>query len=142
MIRSVFKQIVVIDTSAVLALHDPHDQFHRDAIRLFSAASGVLWDVLDSTSHECFTRARYAGTFQAACEQYSFMRRSGFRLLRYDEHDEVAAEDLLQRYSEHTLSFHDALCAGVMKRLGIFKIFTFDTDFSILGFEVMPGATH
>lgn len=139
MIRSVYEQVALIDTSAVLALHDPAEQFHADATRLFSSQHGLIWAVLDATSHECFTRARYRGTFRAAIEHYTFLRDSDFRLLRYEAEDEAAALDLLERYSEHSLSFHDALCAAVMKRVGMYRVFTFDRDFSVLGFESLPA---
>lgn len=139
MIRSVYDQVAVIDTSAVLALHDPSEQFHRDAKRLFSSQHGLIWAVLDVTSHECFTRARYRGTFCAAIEQYAFLRDSAFSLLRFNAEDEAAACDLLKRYSEHSLSFHDALCAAVMKRIGIYRVFTFEKDFAVLGFETLPA---
>jgi predicted nucleic acid-binding protein len=39
-------------------------------------------------------------------------------------------------------SFHDALCAVTMHRAGIYKVFSFDSDFWTLGFEVMPGRTR
>jgi len=38
--------------------------------------------------------------------------------------------------------FHDALCASVMKREGIYRVFTFDKHFWSFGFEVLPGATQ
>lgn len=138
MIRSVYEQVVLIDTSAVLALHDPGETFHAEARRLFSSAHDLIWAVLDATSHECFTRARYRGTYRAAIEQYSFLRDSDFKLLRFEGEDEAAARDVLERYSEHSISFHDALCAAVMKRIGIYRVFTFDRDFTVLGFETLP----
>ncbi|MGH2396796.1 MAG: type II toxin-antitoxin system VapC family toxin [bacterium] len=139
MIRTVYEQVALIDTSAVLALHDPSEQFHRYARSLFSSQHGLVWAVLDATSHECFTRARYRSTFRAAMDHYSFLRDSEFKLLRFSAEDEIGARDLLERYSKHSLSFHDALCAAVMKRIGIYRVFTFDRDFAVLGFEILPG---
>lgn len=141
MIRTVYEKAVLIDTSAAIALHDPAEQFHDDARRFFSRREEFQWAVLDSTSHECFTRVRYAGQFQTAHEHYRFLRGSGFHLLRYTEEDEGEAESTLTRFSQHSLSFHDALCAAVMKRFGIYRVFTFDSDFFKLGFEIVPG-TH
>jgi predicted nucleic acid-binding protein len=51
-------------------------------------------------------------------------------------------KQLLMKYKDQKLSFHDALCVSVMKREGIFRIFTFDKHFWLFGFEVFPGATH
>lgn len=141
MIRNVYQQAALIDTSAVIALHDPSEQFHEEAKGFFSSQRSLLWTVLDVTSHECFTRVRYDRTFNAAAEHYSFLRNSDFKLLRFDEDDEVAARKLLERYATHILSFHDALCAVVMKRVGLYRVFSFDSDFSILGFEILPGVS-
>jgi predicted nucleic acid-binding protein len=141
--RSAYENAAIIDTSAVLALHDPYDQFHEPAVRLFAHVPRYLfWVVLDITTHETYTRARYAHTFSAAMEQYNFLHQNGFRLVRYLPDDEAYAEQLLVKYADHQLSFHDVLCAAVMGRLGIYKIFSFDSDFSVLGFEVMPGVTR
>lgn len=60
-------------------------------------------------------------------------------LLRFEASDESEALRILDRYVEHSLSFHDALCAATMKRVGIYRIFTFDSDFTILGFETLGG---
>lgn len=139
MIRTAYEQFALIDTSAVIALHDPDDQFHADALRFFGAEPDLDWGALNATTHECYTHVRYRGAFQRAMEHYEFMRKDTFRILEFLPEDERKAEDILRRYSEHPISFHDALCAAVMLRLGIYKIFSFDRHFRILGFEVMPG---
>ena len=96
---------------------------------------------MDVTSHETYTRARYRSTARVAREHYSFLRTTtGISLYRFKESDEIEAIEILNRYSDHRLSFHDALCAAAMKRLGIAKVFTFDRDFAVLGFMVLPGA--
>jgi predicted nucleic acid-binding protein len=66
------------------------------------------------------------------------LRGSRVELVRYEPGDEVAAIALLEKYQEHSLSFHDALCSVVMLRLGLFQIFTYDSDFAILGFVSIP----
>src|SRR5215813_9350674 len=125
--RSAFDDAAVIDTSAALALHDPRDQFHRLAIQQFTRpAKELFWVVFDVTTHETYTRARYRQAYRAAMEHYNFLRQGTFRLIRFLPEDERAAERLLAKYAEHALSYHDALCAAMMLRLGIYKIFSFD----------------
>jgi predicted nucleic acid-binding protein len=68
------------------------------------------------------------------------MRSERFRLLEFQASDEIFARGLLAKYDDQRLSFHDALCAAVMFREGIFKIFSFDRDFWLFGFQVLPGA--
>ncbi len=96
--------------------------------------------VLNETSHETFTRARYDFGYRAAAELYAFLRERDLTVLTFDEADEAKALDVLSRYEEHTLSFHDALCAAIMLRYGIYRVFAFDKHFATLGFEVFPTA--
>lgn len=142
MIGTLYEEVALIDTSAVVALHDPTDEFHRDALEFWLSGLHSLLAVMDATSHECYTVARYSGTFQSAIEHYHFVRQDDIRLLRFASDDEAEAESILQRYRDHDLSFHDALCAAVMKRHGIYKVFTFDSHFSVMGFYVLPGRTQ
>lgn len=124
----------------MVALHDPADQFHGEARTLFAARASTAWVALDVTAHESYTRSRYRLDYVAAIEHYRFLRQNTrIELLRFRAEDEDEAEAILSRYAEHALSFHDALCAAAMKRIGIFQIFTFDRDFAILGFALLPG---
>lgn len=137
----VYEQMALIDTSAVIALFDPNDQFHRDAKALFEDAAELLWFTVNTTAHELFTRVRYDVGLPEALNRYDYLRSERFQVLKFDASDEQQARALLQKYDDQVLSFHDALCAVVMLREGIYKIFSFDKDFWILGFEVMPGIT-
>lgn len=139
-VRSAFEGAVLIDTSAVIALHSTAEQFHSEAANLYSTAVGFAWYSVDVTSHECFTLIRYRDTFEAAMEHYQFLRNSSLiTTLRFTPDDEAEAEAILHRYNDQDISCHDALCAAVMKRIGIARVFTFDRHFYVLGFEVLPG---
>ncbi len=144
MIRDAFDSAVLIDTSAVIALHDPTEPCHREARLFYTSQTSVEWFAIDVTSHECFTRARYKHDSQAtAREHYDFLRSSSeVRKIEFIADDEVEALSILDRYDDHRLSFHDALCAAVMLRHGIIRVFTFDADFWTMGFEVVPGPTR
>ena len=137
----VYDRMIAIDTSAVIALLNPKDQFHDQARQFFKSAEGLTWLALNVTTHELFTRVRYDDGLLTALTRYDFMRGGDFRLLKFDTNDEISARGLLEKYGDQKLSFHDALCAVVMLREGIFKIFSFDRDFWVLGFEVLPGTT-
>lgn len=140
MIRPWYEGAALIDSSAVIALHDPGEQFHSDAVSFYAKSSDLAWCTLNVTAHEVFTRVRYRASVVRALEHFDFLRdTSGHRLYRFEADDEVEARDILERYSEHAISYHDALCAAAMKRLGILRIFTFDRDFAVMGFEVFPG---
>lgn len=136
-----YENLGLVDTSAVLELRREDGDHHAEARRFFEAARGLTWCVLNSTSHETFTRERYDVSLDSGLESYHFMRGAAFRQLSFDQSDEERAVELLKRYEDQTLSFHDALCAAVMLRHGIYKIFTFDKDFWCFGFAVLPGVT-
>ena len=142
MIRSIYEHAAFVDSAAVIALLDDTDANHEDAINFMKLGGvGLPLFALNLTSHECFTRIRYKKTTALAMEHYSYLRSPPIDLIRFEDEDENKAHDLLIKFSEHSISFHDALCAAAMMRTGVFKIFTFDKDFYTLGFQLLPGNT-
>lgn len=142
MAGSVYEQMALIDTSAVIALGDPKDQFHKEALEFFqNTSNSLLWYSVNITSHEVFTKVRYMDSLCSALAMYDSLRLDPFHVLSFDLSDEQQARELLNKYHDQRFSFHDALCAVLMLREGIYKIFTFDKDFWVMGFEVMPGRT-
>lgn len=141
MVRVLYDAACLLDTAAIVALFDEGDPLHRLATEFFEAGRGeVTWYVVDATSHESFTRVRYNATLPRALAAFQFLRDGGgVGLLRFQPEDEDRALTMLRKYRDQRLSFHDALCAAVMLRVGIFRVFTFDQDFSTMGFAVMPG---
>jgi predicted nucleic acid-binding protein len=137
----VYDRMIAVDTSAVIALLNPKDQFHDLAREFFENTEGFIWLALNVTTHELFTRTRYDQGLRQALSGYDFLRGERFSLLKFDTADETSARQILQKYDDQNLSFHDALCAAVMMREGIFKVFSFDRDFWVFGFEVLPGMT-
>jgi predicted nucleic acid-binding protein len=137
----VYDRMIAVDTSAVIALFNPEDQFHDLALEFFQNADGFIWLALNVTTHELFTRTRYDQGLHEALSRYDFFRGERFSLLKFDTKDETSAREILEKYSDQKLSFHDALCAAVMMREGIFRVFSFDRDFWVFGFEVLPGMT-
>lgn len=86
--RTAYEQFALIDTSAVIALHDPGDQFHAEALRFYSSDPDLDWGALNATTHECYTHVRYHGAFQRAMEHYEFMRKEPIRILGFEPEDE------------------------------------------------------
>lgn len=93
------------------------------------------------TAHETFTRARYRRDLTQGLKCYDFLCEETLRRLEFTPEDEATARLMLEKFGDQTLSFHDVLCAAVMLRYGVMKVFTFDKDFWTLGFEVIPGST-
>jgi predicted nucleic acid-binding protein len=103
-------------------------------------AGQLAWYAVNATSHESYTRLRYSVSHSKAIAAYEWLHATPVQTLPFGPDDEAAAVGMLRKYHDHSLSFHDALCAAVMLRIGVFKVFTFDSDFSTMGFAVVPGA--
>jgi len=138
-----YEQAILIDTSAVLAIKNPKDKYHTEALEFFNNHNNdFVWVFLNSTAHETYTRARYGINYENAILSFNFLNNNTFVKLLFNKDDEINAIKILKKYKKHKLSFHDALCASIMKRHGIFRSFTFDSDFFLFGFEVFPGQTR
>ena|SRR5437016_2094288 len=133
-----YERTVLIDTSAIIALFEPTDRFHIEARQVF-AEEGLSWVSADVTAHEIYTRVRYDRGYSDARSHFNFLRSDPIKVVHFNQEDEDGACALLMKYAEHKVSFHDALCAAMMLRLGIYRVFTFDKDFWIMGFEILPG---
>jgi len=132
----------LLDTAAVFALLDDRDALHQSATQFFKAnKTSLVWYAVDITAHESYTRIRYDLSREKAVAAYDLLRAEEVRVVRFGVEDEKSALELLQRFADQTLSFHDALCAAIMRRIGLYKVFTFDSDFWTMGFQVIPGTT-
>ena len=135
---TIYEHIALVDTSAVIALHDPNDRFHASA-RAFLENTHLRLVALNVTAHEGFTRGRYGHGLDRGLAHFDFLRSSRLDCICFTKSDEVAAYSMLVQYADQRLSFHDALCGAVMLRQGIYKVFAFDKDFFTFGFELLPG---
>lgn len=141
MSKTFTKRAILVDTSAAIALFETKDPHHIHAKNYFSTTGGVRWIVINSTTHEAFTRRLYDDSLPSGLEIYDFLTGSPFKVIAFEHVDEVEALRILKRYRDQVFSFHDALCFAVMKRIGLYRVFTFDSDFWVLGFQVEPGLT-
>jgi len=141
MLRNLQQDSVLIDTSAAIALFDSEDQFHNEA-KAFYEGSQFAWYVVNTTTHELFTRVRYDEGLPQALKHYDFLRSPIFHLLNFNQEDENNARTILAKYNDQDFSFHDVLVRVVMIRNGIYKIFAFDKHFWTLQLQVVPGPTY
>jgi len=141
--RALYANAVLIDTSACVAAFDEADALHTEATTTLAQLTSdghYLLCAVNVTAHESFTRIRYNARLNAGLLGYSWLRSEGLETIQFSDDDEREALSLIRKYSSVRLSFHDALCAAVMLRLGIYRIFSFDADFWAFGFELIPGS--
>jgi predicted nucleic acid-binding protein len=143
MVSLAYANAVLVDTSAVVALVNESDPLHQQATACLEQLRGEnLLCAVNVTAHESFTRLRYGCTLELAGAGYALLRCGGVRTLEFVESDEEKALTLARKYTDKTLSFHDSLCAAVMLRHAMYRVFSFDADFWAFGFEVLPGVTR
>lgn len=141
LIGEVARRAILVDTSAAIALLESKDPYHHHARNYFAANKDAVWIVVNATTHEAFTRRRYDVSLPSGLKIYNFLTHRPFKVVAFQDVDEVEAVNILKRYNDQIFSFHDALCFAIMKRIGIYRVFTFDSDFWSLGFQIEPGIT-
>ena len=131
---------VFIDTSAFKALADPRDEFHKKA--------QIIWKNLQQdksklvTSNyildETYTVLRTKRNLTTAIQFRETMidgLLDTIQIYRITVDDETGAwKWFTQKWSR--LSFTDCVCFAQMKRLGLKRVFTFDTHFKKAGFKI------
>ncbi|MEA3351648.1 MAG: PIN domain-containing protein [Chloroflexota bacterium] len=131
--------MILIDTSAIIAVLCKEDQYHTQAAKIWI-------DLLDKNE-------------RILCNNYILLettaliqRRHGLDIIRafyndmvpilqveWLDHDQhTQSVEALLRYDRRRLSLVDLTAFATMRRLGIRKAFTFDKHFAEQGFDVIP----
>jgi uncharacterized protein len=131
--------VIFVDTSALLALVNSNDEFHRQAKDqwkgLLENKDGLFsnnYVILESISliQRCFGM-EWIHALQT--EVLSFME-----IAWVDENQHQAALHTFLKANRRQLSLVDCSCFETMRRLGIEKAFTFAEQFREQGFKVIP----
>ena len=140
--EDIYRGYVLIDSSALIALLDDHDQYHDYSILALDELAGdasVRLFICNLTLYETYSYLRRHFTWEKANLLWNVIaERIRPRCLEFRSSYEEKTREILQLYRGHNLSFHDAGCATIMIEKSIGRVFTFDSDFSIIGFERYP----
>ena len=130
--------VILVDTSAVLALFDPTDQFHTQAKESYA-------ELLKNHVPLVMTNFFMAETYTiisirkgpSKAHEFLTLARQEFSIERTAPEDETKAETILSHTTRsRNFSYFDVVSAQAAKRLGIHWIFTFDKDFHSLGLNI------
>ena len=135
---------VFVDTSAWIAYSlkgEPKHEIIRKLIKESIEKGSILTtsgDVVDET----ITRLVYDTNLTIAQKFFEFIsqatRDSRLVQLWTDEETQKEAAGVLEKFCDHKLSFTDATSVVFIKRFGIQKIITLDSDFAKIGLRSLP----
>ena len=134
-----------LDTGAFVARLDKKDAHNKKAVATFEAImSGELkYQRLYTSNYilnEAVTHVLYRTKIhQNAVKILDLITASKYiEMLWVTEEIQSEAIELFRKYNDQLISITDCTSAVLMEKNGIDSIFTFDTDFEILNFRVIP----
>lgn len=135
---------VFVDTSAWLAVADHTDQHHHQAREYYLGLirrKEVLVTSSDVLS-ETYSRFQRTTGHRGAARFHSIVeiaqRQGLLRVIAVNAEIARKAWDIFERYHDRLSSFRHCTSFVVAGRLGIQDVFSFDEDFSAIGFRVWP----
>ncbi|SFQ11259.1 type II toxin-antitoxin system VapC family toxin [Salibacterium halotolerans] len=131
-------KVCFVDTSAFIALYQPKDQYHEQAVQIAERLEGYRYLLSETVLNETYTLLRYKSGYQAAGHFLS-------TVIEYPDFDIVDMTDtlrketmrLLEKYSDHRLSYCDAQSVAIMIDKKITHVFAFDHHFEIMGLSIL-----
>jgi predicted nucleic acid-binding protein len=132
---------VVLDTSALIAIHEPKDQYH-------TIAKNILKDLLNAGIRFIIPNTVYIEFSdnlvshygkKSALEKLSLLKKSKFiTFLNEEKEDFTLGEGFFQKFNDVDTSLTDSIIFSFMKWRKFRRIFTFDSHFQMMDFVVIP----
>ncbi|MCL6642161.1 MAG: PIN domain-containing protein [Candidatus Bipolaricaulota bacterium] len=130
---------IFVDTGAWIALYVPRDVHHQEARAAWEELAHHHAVTTNYVITEAITAVRRLAGHRRAIELGEALLKSrALRRLYIDEPLERAAWAFFTKYNDQDFSFTDCTSFAVMTAEKIKKAFTFDRDFQIAGFQVLP----
>ena len=130
-------QRVFVDTSAFIALLDPRDDCHAQAVRIEQSLANQTAHLVTTNFvlDETYTGLRGKIQHSAILRFRDSVRQSRqLNVMRITEALEDQAWEIFARYGDKDFSFTDCTSFAVMQQLGITTAFAFDEHFEQFGF--------
>jgi predicted nucleic acid-binding protein len=130
-------QRVFVDTSAFIALLDPRDYCHAQAVRIEQSLANQAAHLVTTNFvlDETYTGLRGKIQHSAILRFRDSVRQSRqLNVMRITETLEDQAWEIFARYGDKDFSFTNCTSFAVMQQLGITTAFAFDEHFEQFGF--------
>ena len=125
--------MLFIDSSAFIAYFISSDVNHDRAKKLFNEIAEkelvTSQEIIDETLNWLTRKAQKKITYTLG---NLLLSEDIVRILQTLKEDKVNALEIIKKYSDHDLSFTDAISFTVIKRLKIKDVFSLDKDFNLL----------
>jgi len=132
--------LILLDTSALIALSDRRDRNHKRAVEFFREAvrktrfvlpKHVLVEYIDGVTKRIGK--------EKAVEELENILNSKLIILEFEKKkDWEKAIEYFKKYNDKKIDLTDCLSFAIMERLKLREVFTFDNDFRIHGFKTVP----
>ena len=133
--------MIFVDTGAFIARHVVKDQYHRDAL--------PIWSRIQREKIRCFTSnfvVEETVTLLARRAGYAFADRvarilygsKDLEILRSDRQTELSALEFFRKYADQEVGFVDCVSFVLMHAHRLTQVFCFDRHFDIPGFSRIP----
>jgi uncharacterized protein len=128
--------IILTDTSAIAAIMNKNDQFHKKAVTFYKKIleeeySLVLTNFVIAETHALLLKNTHDSSL--GLKWLGEVAYQAFHIIRPDETDEKEAIKLLTKYDDKAWSLTDALSFRIMEKFSIDYYFSFDGDFKQIG---------
>jgi predicted nucleic acid-binding protein len=129
--------LVLLDSSAVLAVLDRADGDHARALRTATELARLRCRLFQTTWLRAETHALLVARLGARAAR-EWLATAPPPTLRPEPIDESRGERIVLRYVDKDFSLCDAVAFAVMERFGARVAFTLDRHFRQYGFTVVP----
>jgi len=141
MTKSSMTDQIFIDTSAWIMLLNKSELYHQEAVQVYREISRGKLLTTNLIIGETYTWLRRKAGFSEAIRFYEIAARkaelSQLALIYVDYLLERRAAQILRKYSDHELSFADAVSFALMEQMKVKKAFAYDRHFVTAGFKVV-----
>lgn len=127
---------VLVDTSAIYALLDADDAYHRKAVAIFRSLprkglTPLLTNFIVAESHALLLSRLGADIARR------WLLGHVWPVEAVSPRDEEKAKEIIRRYADKTFSYTDATSFAVMERLALKTAFGFDPHFRQYGLDLL-----
>lgn len=144
-IKLSFFRRVFIDTSAWLRIGLRKEYGYKEAVKLYKeivTASKLYTStyVIDEVLTRLITRQIFIEAKRFHERVYIAERNQALNIIRVDAEEEILkkAWHYFEKFREHRISFTDATTIAIIKQEKIDAVFSFDSDFTKIGLQIIP----